>query len=180
MVASPGGPEADALERWSVRLARKVAPAEVELAPLMARAFAAGAPERDQLFARARGGPVGAFGPGEVSVVLPWVLQGLAAAGPALYALLRSGAVEKALAALKDLLAVRDGLRRKERLETLPADPYAPLRRTVQAVTTALESTELPSGERERITYRVLVELLEDPSDAGAFVRRLEEVGRRP
>lgn len=164
----------DINETWATKIAQEVAPEEVDLAPLMAQAFINGGQERDDLFRKAKGGILGAFGAGDVSALIPWILQSIAGAATAIYALLSSGVLEKLLWAIKDLLSIRDSLARKKQSESLPDNPYAPLKRVVSAISKGLEAAKIPEDQRDLITYRVLRLLLEDPQGAAVFVKNVE------
>jgi mannitol-specific phosphotransferase system IIBC component len=163
----------DIISTWSTKIVEEVAPDEVDLAPLMVQAFIQGGEERKELFRQAKGGEVGAFGPGDITALFPYVLQGIAVAAPVLYSVLTSGVLEKILSAVKDLLSIHDSLARKKQSESFPDNPYAPLKRMVTAFSKKLQSTPIPQDQRDLITYRVLRVLLEEPSSATEFVRKI-------
>ena len=75
----------DINDTWAMKIAEEVAPDEVDLAPFVVQAFINGGRERDDLFQEAQGGTLGAFGAGDVAALLPWILQGIAAAATAIY-----------------------------------------------------------------------------------------------
>lgn len=160
---------------WAARLASEVAPEEVDLAPAMAFAFVQGGPARQELFRRSEGGVPGAFTPGGLPVLMPWVLDALAAAAPLLLSILVSGNAERVLRAVRDLLAIRDSLGAKKRPASASPNAYAPLRQVVEVMSRELGAARVPPEQAEVIVFRVLRVLLEDPAGAAAFVR---QVGR--
>lgn len=164
----------DINETWATKIAQEVTPEEIDIAPLMAQAFINGGQERDDLFRKAKGGTLGAFGVGDVSALIPWILKSIADAATAIYVLLSSGVLEKFLSAIKDLLSIHDSLARKKQSESLPDNPYAPLRRVVSAISKGLEEAKIPEDQRDLITYRILRVLLEDPQGAAVFVKNVE------
>lgn len=163
----------DIISTWSTKIAEEAAPGEVDLAPLMAQAFVSGGKEREELFRQAKGSTLGAFGPGDVAAVFPAILQGIAVTAPMLYSVLTSGAIERFLSVVKDMLSIRDRLKGKKQSESLPDDPYAPLKRVVVAISKELKSTNIPQDQRDLIAYRVLRVLLEESSSAAEFVQKV-------
>lgn len=163
----------DIITTWSTKIAEEAVPGEVDLAPLMAQAFVSGGEEREELFRQANGGTLGAFGPGDIAAVFPAILQGIAVTAPILYSVLTSGAVERFLSVVKNMLSIRDSLKRKNQSETLPDDPYAPLKRVVVAISKELKSTNISQDQRDLITYRILRVLLNEPHSAAKFVQKI-------
>lgn len=161
----------DIISTWSTKIAEEVAPDEVDLAPLIAQAFIQGGEERKELFRQAKGGELGAFGPGDIAALFPWILQGIAVTASVLYSVLTSGVLEKLLSAVKDLLSIHDRLKRIQKFESLPDNPYAPLKRIVASLSKELQSTPIPQDQRDLITYRVLRVLFEEPLSATDFVK---------
>ncbi len=163
----------DINEIWTTRIAEEVAPDEVDLAPLMARAFINGGQERGDLFQKAKGDALGAFGAGDVYVLIPWILQSIAGASAVIYSLLSSGVIEKFLSLIKDLISIHDGLTPKKQSESLPDNPYAPLKHVASTISKELEAAGVQEDRRDLITWRVLRILLEDPLGAAEFVKNV-------
>ncbi len=160
----------DLLDTWSVRIAENVAPDEVDLAPVMARAYGAGGAARRDLFRRATGNAPGGFGTGQMTAVVPWVLQGMAVAAPALSAMLAATPYLKDFVSIvKDALDIRKSI--KDEKVVPPGDRYAPLREAMVAVRSELEAAPLSEEQRDLIVYRVMCVLLEAPAGATEFVQ---------
>ena len=161
-------------ETWATKIAEEVAPEEVDIAPLMVQAFINGGHERDDLFRKTNGGTLGAFGVGDVFALTPWILQSIAGAATVIYSLLSSGILDKFLSAIQDLISIHDKLLRKKQSESLPDNPFAPLKHVISAISKELEAANIPEDHRDLITYRVLRVLLDDPQGAAVFVKNLE------
>jgi hypothetical protein len=163
---------------WATRLAGLVAPDEVELAPIVVAAYLEGGPARRDLFASA-GSAHGAFVPGDVVAILPVVLKGIGLAAPFLLGLLTSEAAGRCLeTAKKAAEAVAAGKSITDlfsRPASAPAGDLAMLRTVVVTMEQELRATGLSSEQCSLITIQVVKALLEQPADAGAFVKRLEE-----
>ncbi|MFD9325122.1 hypothetical protein [Streptomyces sp. NPDC060065] len=106
----------DRLDRWSLRIAERVAPGETALAAQTARAYAAGGATRRNLFTFRRHAP-GGMGGGTVTV-LPEVLDALAYAAEAVKSALGSAQLGNALSATALVLAIRS-----QRSGNAPEDP---------------------------------------------------------
>jgi hypothetical protein len=88
----------DVVQRWSERIAQRVAPEEADFAADVGVAYAAGGQARKDLLPRPGVQP-GAFGPGAYAADLPLILRGLADAANMLLAFLRSPYLSNTLAA---------------------------------------------------------------------------------
>lgn len=158
------------IDTWSVRIAENVAPDEIDLAPMMARAYVTGGAARKDLFRRATGSAPGGFGAGQMTAVIPWVLQGIAVAAPALSAMLAATPYLKDFVSIvKDALDIHRSIKDEEAV--LPGDRYAPLREAMVAVRSELEAAPLSEEQRDLIVYRVMCVLLEAPISATKFVQ---------
>jgi len=164
----------DVLSTWSVRIAEDVAPDEVDLAPVMARAYVAGGAARKDLFRQTRGNASGGFGAGQVTAVFPWVLQSLAVAAPAISAMLAATPYLKDFVSIvKDALDIRASIKDETVVPT--GDRYAPLREAMAAVRSELDAVPLTEDQRDLIAYRVMCVLLESPTGATEFVQTVGE-----
>ena len=114
----------DVVQRWSERIALRVAPEEADFAAEVGTAYAAGGQARKDLQPRSGVQP-GAFGPGAFAADLPLILRGLADSASMLLALLRSPYFSNALAAGSLLLAFRDDRRHKRAASARPGAPAA-------------------------------------------------------
>ena len=162
----------NALHEWAVKLAEQAAPDEVDLAPAIAEAVAAGGATRDELFRRS-GAVQGGFGAVESLAVLPTLFRALADVAPVVLSALTSGAVLLGgyAGAAKSVVEVRDALRVKPKDE--PESPYLPLRMAAQTLTREMQAAGVSADQSELIAYRVLMALCEDPKGAGQFVGAL-------
>jgi hypothetical protein len=178
------------VERWSQRVAERVAPEEIDFAAEVGVAYAAGGRARKDL-QRVSVQP-GAFGPGTYAVDLPLVLQALADAGEALLFLLRSPYFSNAVAAGSLLVALRAGRHQHvpEPGQPAPSATAAPLLSDAAPPTSERQALEFAfSSLRDRLTaagiardradgvaYELLDELLKDAAGAGTFVEALSAV----
>jgi hypothetical protein len=160
-------------EDWPVRLAREVAPDEVDLAPELADAFLSGGAERKRLLGPAAG-TIGGFGPGTIVLILPLVFLALTSAAPDLLSLLGHRSLGDIIAIVKNWLALREVQEKrwsKKGSGAAGADPT--LIRVSETVRKSLRKGGLSPVRSEAIAYRVLLVLLEDPKGASEFVQSL-------
>jgi hypothetical protein len=178
----------DVVQRWSLRVAQRVAPAEADFAAEVGVAYAAGGQAREDLVPRPSVQP-GAFGPGIYAAELPLILRALADAGGAVLSLLASTYLGNALAAASLLVALRVGHghaqasepeRPAARAETGPEPPPAlPLseRKAVELAFKSLRDRLAAAGfsqkRADRLAYELLEELLTDAAEAALFVEAL-------
>lgn len=178
----------DVVECWSARIARRVAPAELDFAPEVGAAYAAGGKARKELFSRSDVQP-GAFGPGDFAADLPLILRGLADAGSALLALLRSSYLSNGLAAASLLAALRAGHHQEQvqgtGRETTngPAPEATPSLAEKQAIEVAfmtlrdrLGSAGFSGIRADELAYELLAELLADHVESARFIDALTAV----
>jgi hypothetical protein len=169
---------------WSERIARRVAPDEIDSAGEMAAAYARGGRARRDLFRSSASGP-GAFGVTALAVVWPYVLRALHLMASELIAVLRDPALGNATAVAALGVAWRE--RRGDRAEneiarTAPAVPgtVSPgANRAVERlshVQTAMERIFADNGisPPEIRVEELLAELLTDPIAAAEFLERLD------
>jgi hypothetical protein len=181
----------DVVQRWSERIAQRVAPAEVDFAADVGVKYAEGGSARKGLLQRPSTQP-GAFGPGGSPADLPLILRALTDAGNWLLWLLSSPDLSNALAAGSLLIALRndrghgqasESERPATQTATMPKSPPTMPVSERQAVDLALASlrNRLASAgfPRERATQlarELLKELLTDAADAALFVEALTAV----
>jgi hypothetical protein len=175
----------DVVQRWSVRIAQRTAPAEADFAADVGAAYAAGGRARKELVPRPSVQP-GAFGAGTLAADLPVILRALADAGDALRALLGSAYLSNALAAGSLVVALRAarGGREGPPKPDAAAETGPPLpERARQAAALAfgslhgrLTAAGIPPGPAGQLTCDLLEELLTDPPDAALFVAALSAV----
>jgi len=188
----------DVVQRWSVRIAQRAAPEEVDFAAEVGVAYAAGGQARKDLLPRPSVQP-GAFGPGAYAADLPLILRGLADAASMLVAFLRSPYLSNALAATSLLVAFRSEHRHGQATEAGrpaartaggPESPQAPPANERQALELAfvslrdrLASAGFDQARATQLAYELLDELLTDTAEAAQFVVALAAVpdsGARP
>lgn len=181
----------DVVERWSKRIAERVAPAEADFAQDVGAAYAAGGQARKGLLSRPSVRP-GAFGLATCAGDLPLILRALADAGNALLSLLRSPYLNNALAAGSLVVALRSAPGREReptsgrpatKPGTEPKAPSAPPTSERQAVEQAFASLRdrlMAAGftqERARqLACELLQELLDDTAEAALFIDALSAV----
>lgn len=165
----------DIVSSWAMKLAEEVASDEVDLAPAITDAFIKGGKDRKELFETAKGGTLGAFGPGEMLIIFPLVLQGVARAAPALMSLFSSGSLNQLLEAVKNALDL------KERFQHKPTDPLPPaleqasLRQSLTTISNTLSASGLSQDQADLLTFRVLRAFLEQPQSAMPFIQKVAE-----
>jgi hypothetical protein len=187
----------DVVQRWSERIARRVAPEEVDFAAEVGAAYAAGGQARRDLLPRPSVQP-GAFGPGAYAANLPLILRGLADAASMLRALLGSPYLSNALAAGSLLVAFRADHHEEETAAGRPASrtpgesehqpaPPASERRALELAYESLHDRLASAGFDQaragQLAYELLEELLTDTAEAALFVDSLAAVpdsGARP
>jgi hypothetical protein len=187
----------DVVQRWSVRIALRAAPAEADFAAEVGVAYAAGGQARKELLPRPSVQP-GAFGPGTLAAELPLILRALADAGDWLLALLRGSYLSNALAAASLIAALRAGHGGEAPAAERPAVPAATAtqpppappvseRQAVERAFASLRASLTTAGftpERANwLAYVLLEELLADAAEAAVFVEALSAVpdaGARP
>jgi hypothetical protein len=165
----------DIMDSWSVELARVAAPDEIDLAPAMTQAYLTGGKSRQEMYTRASGSQPGAFGMVEGGAIFPYLLKGIAAAAPTLSAMLASAPlVNDLVSAIKEVINIREAIKKAKKPENPAENPYAPLKRALDSISKELEAAQLPQEQREIIAFRVLSAFLEKPAGAAQFVQKLE------
>lgn len=168
------------LQQWSVHLAEDVIPEESDLAPFLAGAYITGGKEREALF-RTDTAPEGSFIPGGLVFVLPYVFAGIQAAAPHILSLITSASVSTALTIVCNIISLHDKMKQtfatpdlQQRHEQVQEPVYS-IRQIVLVIDEHLKKTSLPEEERERIAYRVIRALLEQPEETIEAIGRFEE-----
>ncbi len=163
------------VDTWSEKLAREVAPDEIDLAPLMTDAFLRGGKDRKELFQQTKGGMIGAFNPVDSLIIFPLVLQSIFTAAPMLYSALTSGAINNFVSLIKDAISFRENLKQKHKIEIPASNEYEPLRQTIIIISSTLQSSGLSQDQRDLLTYRIVKALLEEPHSTIAFIQKATE-----
>jgi hypothetical protein len=188
----------DVVQRWSERIAQRVAPEEADFAAEVGVAYAAGGQARKDLLPRPGVQP-GAFGPGAYAADLPLILRGLADAANMLLAFLRSPYLSNTLAAGSLLVAFRadhhyeqateagrTAFRAAAESEPQPAPPVSErqaLELAFESLRDRLASAGFDQARAGQLAGELLEELLTDTADAALFVDALAAVpdsGARP
>lgn len=166
----------DVVQRWSERIAQRVAPEEADFAAEVGAAFAAGGQARKDLLPRSGTQP-GAFGPGANAADLPVILQGLADAASALLAFLRSPFLGNALAAAGLLVAFRaDHYHEQVAPQATPLSERQALEAAFESLRDRLASAGFNKARADHLAYELLEELLTDTAEAAQFVDALAAV----
>jgi len=164
----------DILDTWSIKIAEEAAPDEVDLAPIMAQAFVKGGNARAELFKQETKGALGGFGAGQMVAIFPCILKGLAVAAPILAAVLSAASnITDIVSIAKDLVDLKKSLK-KESPEAAADNPYAALKRAMDAVSMELKGRSMSQDQSDLIVFRVVKALLEDPAGATQFLRTIE------
>jgi hypothetical protein len=163
--------DTESADEWAVSIATAAAPEEAELAPIILRAYLMGGTQRQDLFRRPAGDVVGGFGAGEYQPTFLIILQAFSLAAPWLHTLVTSESTGKYLAVIKDLLSIRDGIKRKSQAAALADDPYAALKSVIGILSKDLEKVDMAPDQRDLITYHVLQELLKNPTSSKMISR---------
>lgn len=165
----------DIVMDWAMKIAEAVDPDEIDLALIMVDEFIKGGENRKKLFQRSKVSVVGAFGSGDIFVVFPWILRSITTVAKPLLSVLSSDSVDNFLLVIKDELSKGEKIQAKQHLASLSEIPYAPLKKVINTISSRLQESGLSAARCDLITYRVLLEFLEDPNSAFLFVQRLEE-----
>jgi hypothetical protein len=166
----------DVVERWSERIAQRVAPDEADFAAEVGVAYAAGGQARKDLLPRSSTQP-GAFGPGANAADLPLILQGLADTASALLAFLRSPFLSNALAAAGLLVAFRaDHHHGQVAPQATPLGERQALEAAFESLRDRLASAGFSKARADDLAYELLEELLTDTAEAAQFVDALAAV----
>jgi hypothetical protein len=178
------------VQRWSERIAERVAPEEADFAAEVGVAYAAGGQARKDLLPRPGVQP-GAFGPGSCAADLPLILRGLADSASMLLALLRSPYLSNALASGSLLVTFRADHRHEQAAEAGRAasrratepEPQPPPVSERQALESAFESLRdrlasagFGQARAGQVACELLEELLTDTMEAALFVDALAAV----
>lgn len=160
-------------DEWTKRIAEAAVPEEIDLAPSIARAFFSGEKERKQLFQREKKNVQGAFGVAEISLILPLILQALVSSANVLSTFISSTGLNSFLTALNTTFSFRDFGKRRQKVASLPDNPFLPLKTVLLTVSSELHTMGLSEEESDLITFRVLKKLLEDPTGASHFIQKI-------
>ena len=164
------------VNEWTKKIAEAAVPEEIDLAPSIAHAFFSGGKERKQLFQREKKKNVqGAFGVAEITLILPLILQALVSSTTALSTFISSPGLNNFLTALNTTFSFRDLGKRKQKVASLPDNPFLPLKNVLLTISSELHSMGLPEEESDLITFRVLMKLLEDSAGASQFIQKIAD-----
>jgi hypothetical protein len=174
----------DVVQRWSERIAQRVAPEEADFAAEVGVAYAAGGQARKDLLPRPSTQP-GAFGPGANAADLPLILRGLADAASVLLAFLRSPYLSNAIATAGLLIAFRaDHHHEQAAPQATPLAERQALDAAFESLRDRLASAGFTKARADELAYELLEELLTDTAEAAQFVDALAAVpgsgGGRP
>jgi hypothetical protein len=172
----------DLISEWATKIAEEATPDEVDLAPIMAHAFIRGGRDREEMFRRSKDAVPGGFGPEFGVALFPEILatiQHLQDVGPTLSEFFTStkdawAGASSFMSALNILLTIGNRADRKEQAEALPDDPYGPLKNVLASMSQELQDSGVSPEKADLITYRVLRAMLEEPSGAAQFAKRIE------
>ncbi len=169
-----------AIQQWSIHLAEGVVPEESDLAPLLIGAYITGGKEREALF-RTDNAPEGSFISGGLIFILPYVFAGVQAAAPHILSLLSSTSLNTALTIVCNVITLHDRAKGTfaapdpQQCNEHVQEPVYSIRQIVSVIDEHLKTASLPEEERERIAYRVIRALLEQPEGTVEAIGRLKE-----
>lgn len=171
------------IEEWAIRLAREVAPDEVDLAPMIAEAYAAGGEAREALFQTDKGDALGGFGAGQIALIVPVVFHALASAALTILRLFSSRSTEDILRSAKDSIddqkKVADAARSARAKAAAPAaaqpqgEAYVSLQRVAEVIAGELRARGMPGDQCDAIGFRVLRALMREPTSGARLVQAL-------
>ena len=156
------------ISRWAVGLAAAATPDEVDIAPEVAAAYAAGGRDRAELFETRDAVPSG-FDAGAVLTVLPYILSAVAAAGSVLFGILNGGVIGE----FKNAVELWDLLRHRNPNGPASAGDdraYHGLVIVADIFETELARAGIEPVRRESIIYRAVRRLLEDQEGTREFL----------
>lgn len=169
------------LQLWSLHLAENVVPDESDFAPLLVSAFIAGGKHREALF-KMDNAPEGSFVSGGMVFLLPHVLAGIFAAVPYILKLLGSTAsINSTLTMVCNILSLHDRARESfagpelQQNKGPVQEPVYSIRQVVSILDEQLKNVPLLDEERDRIAYRIIRALLEQPDGTIEAIRCLKE-----
>ena len=153
-----------------------VAPDEVGLAPHFAQEYLAGGGARKRLF-RPGGSAAGGFGAGDITVILPFVLQAINDTEHVIRLFLNSE-IPDLLGTLMALDAIREKCRHRKDVNANPPNEGAQYRAydaLVGSLETGLMEVIPDPGEREGAARRIARSCFEDPDGTREFLDRAED-----
>jgi hypothetical protein len=169
--------DSEVLIKWSIKLAENTAPDETDLAPFIAEAFIRGGKEKESLFPRKKGMELGAFGVSEVGIIFPFILQSIAD---------NSNFVNRILSTKVPLKRIMDIINRwknkklssssTQNVELLQDDLYLDVMKALEIFADEMSKSGLSKEQCERIAYRTLLRLLDDPSSSIQFVKAVSKI----
>ncbi len=161
------------VNEWTKKIAEAAVPEEIDLAPSIAHAFFSGGKERKQLFQREKKNVQGAFGVAEATLILPFILQALVYSTTALSTFISSTGLNSFLTALNTTFSFHDLCKRKQKVASLPDNPFLPLKNVLLTISGELHSMGMSEEESDLISFRVLMKLLEDSAGASQFIQKI-------
>lgn len=173
----------ESVDHWALKIAREVAPDEIDLAPMMAHAFLAGGEARRELFRREGGAVQGAFGPEFGVALFPAIMLAIQQAGPHLAGFFdvvcrSSESSYHMLGVVTAILAIHGRKERKAKKKDLVDD--ARILAAHDRLTEEISKVEgLDEDQADLLTYRLLRTMLEDPSSAAEFTSKIREAPSR-
>lgn len=172
------------INEWATKIAQEVAPDEVYQAQFIAREFIRGGRDRKKLFKQGKGGEVGGSGLGEITILLPYILQALAVSAPIIYSILANGAINNGIDLIKEAKNAYDKLKKantkeqhkeqnkqSEQIQVL-------INEARQSMTTAMIPSGVNKEELEEHSQRVMLLIFEKPEDAAHFIAALKGKNR--
>ena len=164
----------ESINDWAIKIAEVAAPDEIDLAPFIVEAFVEGGKRRAKLLEQSGRGVAGGIGVGGGEAILAWTLQGIVASAKWLRLILTSEGTSNFLAVIEKLLGFAKGGNSRQKLTSMPDNPYKPLKLTIEIMSTELRARGLPDDQADAITLQVVYALLEEPGSAALFVQQLE------
>jgi hypothetical protein len=167
------------IDQWAVQLAKSAVPSEVDLAPKLASAYI----NYGTCYPVSPGADIDisedpvAFMPGGM-LLLPVVLDAIAAAAQVLRSLLNLSDLKDLIAIVSGALEIRDKARKPDIVQSdIQSEPvsWTDFVQVINIIQGQLLITGLPEEQAELITFRVLKALLSDPNGSREFINCLPE-----
>lgn len=165
----------ESTKEWAIKIAEISAPDEIDLAPFVVEAFIEGGKSRAKLLNSSGGGVAGGIGLGSSEAILAWILQGIVQSAKWLRLILTSKGTSNFLGVIKELLGIVNQKRNpQEKLNSMPDNPYEPLKRIIEVMPTELKKGGMSDDRAYKTTLKVVCALLENPDSAKLFIKQLE------
>ncbi len=186
----------DIMSDWATKIAREVAPEEVDDAPFVVENYVRGGKARRDLFKQTRGGEVGGVGLPDPHTFFPVVIDAIKIAAPYIYTVLAAaGLVNHGIELGRNIKKAHEHIQQKlqkpgDQIQTpdpLPsskpatsatpsADPAIAKTQAVESMKHTMQIAGLNQADSEQKSNIIINVFLQDPESAQQFVKKLTEM----